>query len=70
MIPERDVPVPEYAIDGNVESRDWLFPNWNIYYMSIIMYNYFNFLMNMYAYTRRYKRVYIQTHIQTEIYII
>ena len=30
VIPERDVPVREYAIGRNVESRDWPFPKWNI----------------------------------------
>ena len=39
-IPEQDVPVRECAIDRNVKSRDWPFPKWNIFYMSIIMYNY------------------------------
>ena len=29
-----------------------------------------NCIMNMYAYTREYIRVYTQTHVQTEIYII
>ena len=40
VIPERDVPVREYAIDRNVKSRDRPIPKWNIIYMSIIMYNY------------------------------
>ena len=40
MILERDVAVREYAIDRNVKSRDWPFPKWNIFYMSIITYNY------------------------------
>ena len=40
VIPERDVPVREYVFDRNVISRDWPFPKWNIFYMSIIMYNY------------------------------
>ena len=44
VVPERDVPVREYAIGRNVESRDWPFPKWNICYMSIIMYNYLIFL--------------------------
>ena len=44
VIPERDVPVREYAIGRNVKSRDWPFPKWNICYMSIIMYNYLIFL--------------------------
>ena len=39
-----DVPVREYTIGRNVESRDWSFPKWNICYMSIIMYNYLIFL--------------------------
>ena len=38
VILERDVPVREYAIDRNVKSRDWPFPNWNIIYN---VYNYF-----------------------------
>ena len=40
VIPERDVPVREYAIDRHVKSRDRPIPKWNIIYMSIIMYNY------------------------------
>ena len=39
VIPERDVPVWEYAIGCNVKSRDRLIPKWNIIYMSIIIYN-------------------------------
>ena len=37
VIPERDVPVREYAIGRNVKSRDRPIPKWNIIYMSIIM---------------------------------
>ena len=40
VIPEQDVLVRECAIDRNVKSRDWPFPKWNIFYMSMIMYNY------------------------------
>ena len=40
VIPERDVPVREYACDRHVKSRDRPIPMWNIIYMSIIMYNY------------------------------
>ena len=40
VIPERDIPVREYAIDRHVKSRDRPIPKWNIIYMSIIMYNY------------------------------
>ena len=41
VIPEQDVPVRECAIDRNVKSRDWPFPNWNIIYN---VYNYFIYL--------------------------
>ena len=40
VIPERVIPVREYAIDRHVKSRDRPIPKWNIIYMSIIMYNY------------------------------
>ena len=40
VIPQQDVPIRECAIDRNVKSRDWPFPKWNIFYMSMIMYNY------------------------------